>query len=155
MLSGPAGGTVFDLRPASEEDRKLLWLIQTESMRPSVEATWGWDEALQRAYFESHYNEGSRQIIRVDGAEAGVLSFEIRADHVFLRNVALLPQFQGRGIGTSVIRGVLDQAAQLGLPLRLQVLKANRARRLYERLGFRVCAETTTHFQMELGGEAG
>jgi hypothetical protein len=44
----------LDLRPASERDRELLWLIQSQSMRPAVEATWGWDEAVQRVYFEEH-----------------------------------------------------------------------------------------------------
>jgi ribosomal protein S18 acetylase RimI-like enzyme len=146
---------VFDLRPTEENDRELLWLIQCTSMRPSVEATWGWDESVQRAYFQAHYGEGSRQIIRVDGTDAGVLSFDIRPDHVFLRNVALLPQFQGRGVGTAVISQLMDQAARLGVPIRLQVLKANRARGLYERLGFRVHAETATHFQMVLEGGAG
>jgi ribosomal protein S18 acetylase RimI-like enzyme len=146
---------VVDLRPAGEHDRELLWLIQSQSMRPSVEAAWGWDESFQRAYFEEHYGERSRQIVRVDGSDAGVLSFDIRPDHVFLSNVALLPQFQGRGIGTVVIGQVMDEAARLGLPVRLQVLKANRARRLYERLGFRVHAETATHFQMVFEREAG
>jgi len=55
---------------------------------------------------------------------------------------------KARGVGTSVVRDVMHQASRLGLPLRLQVLKANRARRLYERLGFREVAETPTHFQM-------
>lgn len=31
------------------------------------------------------------------------------------------------------------------------LLKVNRARRLYERLGFREVAETPTHFQMMFG----
>ena len=146
---------MVDLRPASEHDRELLWLIQSQSMRPSVEATWGWDEAFQRLYFEEHYGDSPHQIIRIDGTDAGMLSFEIRPDHVFLRNIALLPQFQGRGIGTSVVREVMKQASRLGLPVRLQVLKVNPARRLYERLGFREVAETPTHFQMVFGRGAG
>jgi hypothetical protein len=35
-------------------------------------------------------------MIRVDGTDAGVLSFEVQADHVFLKDVALLPQSRGR-----------------------------------------------------------
>jgi len=139
---------VVDLRPADDQDRELLWLIQCQSLRPAVEATWGWYEALQRRHFEEHYHDCVRQIIRVDGADAGMVAVEVRPDHVFLRNIALLPQFQARGVGTSVVRDVMHQASRLGLPLRLQVLKANRARRLYERLGFREVAETPTHFQM-------
>lgn len=69
--------------------------------------------------------------------------------------MALLPEFQGRGIGTKLIQAVMGEAAGLGLPLRLQVLKANRARRLYERLGFHVYAETATHLQMSRAREPG
>jgi len=139
---------VFDLRPADANDRELRWLVQCKSMRPYVEATWGWDESFQRDYFHRHHDHGSCQIIRVDGTDAGVLAVDIHPDQVFLRTVALLPEFQGRGIGTEVIRQVMDQALRLGVCTRLQVLKVNPARRLYERLGFRVHAETVTHFQM-------
>ena len=147
-MNPPDSHPVVTLRPAGEDDRHLLWLIQCQSLRPAIEATWGWDEALQRRHFEDHWGVCGREIIRIDGADAGMLSVEIRPDHVFLRNIALLPQFQARGIGTKVVRDVMDHASRLGLPVRLQVLKVNRARRLYERLGFREVAETPTHYQM-------
>ena len=139
---------MIELRPAGEADRELLWLIQSSSMRPAVEATWGWDESFQRSYFQERYGKVPLQIVRVNGHDAGMLCYEVRTDHVFLRNVALLPEFQGQGIGTRVIQGVRVEAAELGLPVRLQVLKANRARLLYERLGFRTYTETATHFLM-------
>jgi ribosomal protein S18 acetylase RimI-like enzyme len=142
---------MIERRPARESDRELLWLIQSTSLRPAVEATWGWDESLQRSYFDERYGKVPVQIIQVNGQDAGMLSYEVRPDHVFLRNVALLPAFQGQGIGTKVIRAVMTEAAGLGVPLRLQVLKTNRARRLYERLGFRTYAQTATHFQMSEG----
>jgi ribosomal protein S18 acetylase RimI-like enzyme len=134
---------MIELRPAGESDRELLWLIQSTAMRPAVEATWGWDEAFQRSYFDEHYGTVPLQIVRVDGRDAGMVCCEVGPDHVFLRNVALLPEFQGQGIGTEV-----TEAAGRGVPLRLQVLKANRAQRLYARLGFRMYAETPTHLQM-------
>ena len=139
---------MIELRAAGESDRELLWLIQSTSMRPAVEATWGWDESFQRSYFDEHYGAVPFQIVRVNGHDAGMLCWEVGPDHVFLRNVALLPDFQGRGIGTEVIRAVMAEAADRGVPLRLQVLKTNRAQRLYERLGFHTYAETATHLQM-------
>jgi ribosomal protein S18 acetylase RimI-like enzyme len=141
-----------ELRPAGESDRDLLWRIQSTSLRPPVEATWGWDESFQRRYFEEHYGTVPVQIVQVDGRDAGMLSYQVRPDHVFLRTVALLPEYHGKGIGTELIRAVMAEAAGLGVPVRLQVLKPNRARALYERLGFRTYAETGTHFQMSEGG---
>jgi len=139
---------MIELRPAGESDRELLWLIQSTAMRPAVEATWGWDEAFQRSYFDEHYGTVPLQIVRVNGHDAGMVCCEVGPDYVFLRNVALLPTYQGQGIGTEVIRVVMAEAAGRGVPLRLQVLKTNRAQRLYARLGFHMYAETPTHLQM-------
>jgi ribosomal protein S18 acetylase RimI-like enzyme len=78
----------------------------------------------------------------------------VREDHLFLSNVALLPRYQGRGLGTQLVRMVLAEGERRALPVRLQVLKANRVRRLYERLGLAVCGESETHFQMVRGRQA-
>jgi ribosomal protein S18 acetylase RimI-like enzyme len=144
---------MIELRPAAESDRELLWVIQATSMRPAVEALWGWDEPFQRSYFDEHYGKAPLQIVQVNGRDAGMVSYERRADHVFLRSVALLPEYQGKGIGTKVIQAVMAEASALGLVVRLQVLKTNRARRLYERLGFRTYGETATHYQMSEGAD--
>lgn len=139
---------MFELRPATALDTELLWEIQRTALGPYVDATWGWDEAFQRRYFDEHFDHRKHRIVVVGGCEAGFLSFEVHSDHVYLGNVALLPHYQGRGIGTAVVRYVLERASEARLPVRLQVLRSNPARRLYERLGFALCGETETHFQM-------
>jgi ribosomal protein S18 acetylase RimI-like enzyme len=55
--------------------------------------------------------------------------------------------------GTAVMRRVLAEAASRGLPVTLQVLKANEgARRLYERLGFQVTGQVEHHLRMRHAG---
>jgi ribosomal protein S18 acetylase RimI-like enzyme len=62
-------------------------------------------------------------------------------------SIQLLPQHQGRGIGTSLIDVLFKEARDEGKRLTLQVLKVNdRARQLYERLGFSTVEETDTHY---------
>ena len=63
-------------------------------------------------------------------------------------NIELDPRFQGQGIGTAILQDMQRDAAEQGLEVRLQVLKVNPARRLYERLGFEVTGETETDRQM-------
>lgn len=66
-----------------------------------------------------------------------------------LSKIEIDPNFQGRGVGTSIINGVLAEARARGKAVRLQVFKVNeRARALYRRLGFRETGETPTHVQM-------
>lgn len=62
--------------------------------------------------------------------------------------MAIDPTRQGRGLGTEIVRNLLAEAAAARVPVELQVLKVNPARRLYERLGFTVFAEATIHYRM-------
>ena len=123
-------------------------------MKPVVEQTWGWDDVDQRARFDATFEPGRLQVVLRGGEDIGVLSVEDRADHVFLRSIEVLPGWQGRAIGTSIIWDVVADARARNLPVRLQVLKVNPARALYERLGFQHLASTPTHHVMETRASA-
>ena len=127
---------MLELRAAASSDREFLWEVHRTALRPVVEATWGWDETFQAHYFAEHFTTSDRFIVCVDGVDAGVVQFTAKVDHLFLASVALLPEHQGRGIGTDLVKMVLAEGRRRNLPVRLQVLKVNRAKKLYERLGF-------------------
>lgn len=137
---------MFELRPATSRDTELLWRIQRLALGSYVTAIFGTDEAAQRSFFDDHFSVEAHEVIRVEGQDAGYLLYETRGDHVYLANVALLPEFQRRGVGAEVVRHVVAQANALGLPVRLQVLRSNPARNFYERLGFELVGETDTHW---------
>jgi ribosomal protein S18 acetylase RimI-like enzyme len=65
-------------------------------------------------------------------------------EYLRLCEVFLLPDCQGQGIGSQLLKQELARARRLHKPLRVSVLRANRARALYERLGFAVCGEIET-----------
>jgi ribosomal protein S18 acetylase RimI-like enzyme len=64
-------------------------------------------------------------------------------------DIALLPEHRNVGIGSALVRQVCAEAAALGKPVRLCVLKSSRAQRLYARLGFVTTAQTELHLEME------
>ena len=66
-----------------------------------------------------------------------------------LHELVLLPEFQGQGIGSQLLKEVIDKAKAMNIPAHLGVLKENRAANLYRRLGFIQTGETETHFLME------
>jgi GNAT superfamily N-acetyltransferase len=114
-----------------------------------VEQTYGkWDEEWQQSHFRQHLNPDACQVIVAEGQDVGVVCKVEGEEEVLLRVVEVLPEYQGRGIGTSIIRCILREAHRKGMPVALQVLKVNPARRLYERLGFVTTGETETHYQM-------
>jgi GNAT superfamily N-acetyltransferase len=139
---------MITLRPAQQDDYKFLWELHRTAMQPYVAATWGWDEAWQADYFRAHVALPRCQIIRSAGVDVGVLVVEAQSDRVFLELIEILPAYQLAGIGTAVIRQILSQAMDQGLPVALRVLKVNPARVFYERLGFVVTEETATHYLM-------
>jgi RimJ/RimL family protein N-acetyltransferase len=65
--------------------------------------------------------------------------------HVGVLGVGLLPEFRGKGLGTALLRRVLEQVCKKYVRLELTVRAANtRAIALYEKLGFQregVCAD--------------
>src|ERR1051326_5211850 len=152
-MPGVAPG--YQLRAATHADYDFLFGLHVATMKALVTQVWGWDEAFQRAHFREHFDPARSKVVVVDGHDVGAISVDRRPGELYIANVELLPAFQGRGIGAALIRDVLEEAAREGLSVGLQVLHANRAARLYERLGFREVGRTETHRHMRaepLGG---
>lgn len=141
-------GTEYVIRPAGDGDRDLIWTIQCEGIGAYVQEEFGVTADQHRARFRENAILDGYQIIAVDGVDAGTLSWRVRDNDVYLTNVVLRLDFQNRGIGTAIVRSILDDAGLRGLPVRLQVLRSNPARRLYARLGFELEAETDHHHEM-------
>jgi ribosomal protein S18 acetylase RimI-like enzyme len=137
------------LRPAAPEDADFLYGVLKATMQEYVAQTWGWDEEWQQAHFREHFDPSKDQVIVLKGEDIGVLSVEPRQDHVFLSKIYILPQYQRLGIGTRLIRAVLERAHRRDVPVTLRVIKVNPARRLYERLGFVQVGETESHYLMK------
>ena len=84
----------------------------------------------------------------IDCPVAGFCAFWLVVDEIHINNVAVRPQFRGRGIGTALLHHVLAEARQLGARrATLEVRASNEpARRLYERLGFYVAATRRNYY---------
>ncbi len=62
-------------------------------------------------------------------------------DEIRIVDIAIMPEHRGRGIASRLLSpDVIAEAEAAGLPVRLHVEHWNRARHLYERLGFRTIA---------------
>jgi ribosomal protein S18 acetylase RimI-like enzyme len=138
----------ISLRPIKNEDFEFLWRLHNAALKKYVEQTWGWDEEFQRKNFESNFKTDDGEIIVFAEQDIGFWWTVESETEILLSSIRLLPEFQNRGIGTKLIRQLLDGS---GKPVRLQVLKINPARHLYERLGFKITGATATHFLMRCG----
>ena len=137
----------YTLRPAQPEDADFLWQLRQQALRPHVEKAWGaWDDVQQRKFFDRGFAPRDTSIIVNAGRDVGRLEIAHSRWEIFFGLIELLPDVQGRGLGSHIVRDLQAEAAQKHLPIRLQVIKANEdAQRLYLRLGFKPAGETTTH----------
>ena len=117
-----------------------------------VERTWGWTDEIQQLVdrdFERWFNPpASGNIVQLDGQDIGYIKVADHEDGVLLDMVLLDPAYQNRGLGTALIKPVVEEAHARGEGVVLQVLKVNPSKRLYERLGFVVTGDLPNHYVM-------
>ena len=138
------------LRTATPDDVDSLFAIHRAAMREYVSQAYGpWDDAWQETFFREHFDLEVRKVVLFEGEVAGFFDVVDKEDHLFVSELVIAPGYQRRGIGSELLRRTQVDAAGRRLPVRLQVLRINPAKALYERLGFRVCGELERHWQME------
>lgn len=103
----------------------------------------------QDAHYRRHFADAEFSVIEADAEPVGRYYVRRGPDEYRIIDMALLPEWRGRGIGTGLLRDLLDGAARAGVPIRLRVEPQNRARHLYERLGFRTIADETVNLHLE------
>jgi predicted GNAT family N-acyltransferase len=86
------------------------------------------------------HDAGSRHVLaRFDGVPCGTARWRITPNGVKLERFAVLPEYQGRGVGQALVRAILDDVSHhpdtVGLPRYLHAQLS--AVSLYERFGFR------------------
>jgi ribosomal protein S18 acetylase RimI-like enzyme len=108
-----------------------------------------WDEVSQDKFFEADWENGQFEILLCDDFPCGYVSIEDQPDGIHIRELVVLPEFQRRGIGSSVIRDAIERAKLRGVAVKLETLHKNRALYLYKKLGFQECASTETHTLMQ------
>jgi ribosomal protein S18 acetylase RimI-like enzyme len=128
----------FVARVFASSRARMLALLP-DGMRDAIAAQ---QLAAQTAGYAHRHPDADVDVVLVDGEPAGRLYVAREAGAIHVVDIALLPEFRGRGTGTALLRALLEEADAGGKRVRLQVEKTNPARRLYERLGFTVAADS-------------
>ena len=147
------------LRPVTDADREFLVRVYGASRDEELsQVEWApgqreWFLQLQFDAQDREYRranpDGRFDVIEVDGRPAGRLYVDRRPGDVRIVDIALLPEFRGRGVGAGLIAGLQAAASQEGRIVSIHVEVHNPAARLYERLGFVVAADLGVYRRME------
>jgi ribosomal protein S18 acetylase RimI-like enzyme len=135
------------LRPARPEDFYYCARLYFEGMESTIKEL-NLDMDGQIAGFRQRWNVTQVRIITLDGADIGWLQSFVEDDTLFLGQLFVDRTLRGRGIGTQLIKGLIEEAARAGRAVTLGVVKSNPALRLYERLGFGTTHEDERKFYM-------
>lgn len=100
----------------------------------------------QMTYLRQYPQAENLILLSQSGIPAGRLLLDRQPEHWRIVDVAVLEEFQRRGITTRAIRDC--QSRTPPARLELQVNPANPARTLYQRLGFRVVTRTAASLEM-------
>jgi ribosomal protein S18 acetylase RimI-like enzyme len=158
-LSCEARSGAIHLRPAGSGDAELLYAVYA-STRTEELAQVDWDEAqkegflrmqfqAQSQHYSSQYAGAEFQIILLDEEPAGRLYVHRRPDEIRVMDIALLPAFRGRGVGTTLMKQLLEEGERTSRTVSIHVELFNPARHWYERLGFLPMASNGVYQLME------
>ena len=102
----------------------------------------------QRFQYDEGFPQAESRIILLDDRPVGRMLVDESDREFVLVDIALLPQHRKSGIGTQLLKELLNRAVVARKPIRLHVLKSNPALRLYERLGFSRVADESMYLEM-------
>jgi ribosomal protein S18 acetylase RimI-like enzyme len=111
-----------------------------------------WNEQREESQFRHQLDLSAAQVLRSNDLEVGFIMAPIKDGARWIHTICIVSEHQRKGIGTEVLRRVIAQAKEHKMSLYLSVLKVNPARRLYERLGFKIIEESKHHFRMKFHG---
>jgi ribosomal protein S18 acetylase RimI-like enzyme len=157
-------GTVqVTFRPVVESDREFLYALYASTRADELAAV-PWTPAQKQAFvrqqfeaqdlaYRSNYPGAEFQLILIEGCAAGRLFIHRRQTDIRIMDIALLPEFRSRGIGSSILTSLTSEGSRTGRTVTIHVEVFNPARRLYERFGFRGVSVNDVYLLMEWSPE--
>ncbi|MFJ4347295.1 GNAT family N-acetyltransferase [Pseudomonas sp. NPDC089401] len=146
------------LRPVVDADQAFLRALYGTTRAAEMSMT-QWAPALvetfldqqcqaQHSQYQAHFPDACFSIIETASERIGRAYLHWSDNHLHIIDMALLPAWQGQGIGTRLLRQWLAQADRQGLSAELHVTAHNPALRLYKRSGFEVVDDKGLYLKM-------
>lgn len=147
------------LRPAVAGDEDFLFAVYAGTRADEL-AQVDWDDAQKESFlrmqfkaqshhYSTQYPRAEFQIIQFQDQPVGRLYVHRRPDEIRVMDVALIPRFQRRGLGTALMTDLLEEGDRTGRRVTVHVETFNPALRWYERLGFKPVASNGVYQLME------
>lgn len=131
---------VYGLRAASASDVDFLFRVSTEAMQPVVSALNPdkiFDKEAEFKEYQEKFVPEEIKIITYASEDVGRLRVVRNDGSIYVGGIQILPEFQGKGIGTAIFKDLVNESNKKGLPVTLEVHDVNLdAIEFYKSLGF-------------------
>ena len=149
----------INLRPITPEDEPFLCRLYASTRQEEL-AVVPWSDAekesfltmqfnAQHVYYQEQFKKAEFLLIEQDDKPIGRLYIDRRKDEIRLVDIALLPRYRRKGIGSMLLKDVLAEGRDKNLPVRIHVEHNNPALALYIQLGFKHIEDQGVYFLME------
>lgn len=151
------------LRTIKEADLPILYEIYASTRAEEMALVPEWREEdkaafllqqfnAQHQYYQERYLGATFQLIEYDGKPIGrfYIHWNFAPHEIRIMDIALLPAFRGKGIGTGILQEIFKKASEKKQSVTIHVEYNNPALRLYQRLGFKKIGEfNSVYYLME------
>jgi len=138
------------LRPVREPDDPFLFELYATT-RASEMALVPWTDAQKQAFLQmqftgqknsyaKEYPDAQHAVICRDEEPVGRLYLARSQDCFRILDITVADRCRNKGIGSSVLKEILQEAIQAGKPTTIYVERVNPSMRLFERLGFSIAS---------------
>jgi ribosomal protein S18 acetylase RimI-like enzyme len=162
-IPSPAGA--ISLRPERDEDHDFRYRLFCDSRPPEFAlllAPPAFDQVMrfqfkaQTVSYRAEFPHARFDIIELGGRPIGRIVVDRPGTMVHIVDQAIVPELRNRGIGSAIMRALMDEARTARLPVRLKVASSNDpSLRLYKRLGFAPIETVPLYIEMEWNPAAG
>lgn len=134
----------YEFLQATVSDFEFCYELTKQNMYNLFCRHWGgWADSEFRKGFIAE----NIQIIVMNNKRIGYLSHKMDGEYIFIDNIQIASEYQGRGIGTKVLADLL--ARYQNYVIRLTTFIDNPAKHLYERLAFVIYEQNGSTIKME------
>jgi GNAT superfamily N-acetyltransferase len=159
-MSGQSAGHVsITLRSVKPDDHEFLVEVYASTRAEEMallpwtneqrDAFVRWQFAAQQEHYAKHYPSANHDIIIFDGRQTGRLYVARLDQEIRIVDITLLPAERNGGIGSYLIKQLLDEADRTGKITRIYVEEFNRSLSLFKRLGFSPSEQNGMHLLMQ------
>jgi ribosomal protein S18 acetylase RimI-like enzyme len=134
------------LQPAGPADEEFLRRVYATTRADEMAIVPWTDEqktafvnmqfVAQHTFYHAEFPDARYDLVVKDGEPIGRIYVDVRPSDIRILDITLLPEYRGQGIGTDLIKAVMDEGARAGKTVSLHVEGFNRAKSLYDRLGY-------------------